>query len=417
MQGESGVESVDAAAEIDPTKGSATASPSRAAVQPAQVQGQVDARYWYDGFYAEEREQALTERLVLVLTGSSHFPATSGQPLVATELTVGMVDAVHSAVERVWRAGTAELPSTNGLKPKAHAWLAADLLHDPFMLPEDAERLGKAMQTRAAALKREEQAERHNKGKERRAADKAAKEGTLEGSLDAALQVIANRLDARLLALNSSVYPTYARFLRVALDDASESPVVAAAAAADAAETTAPETDADVADAAAVVAAVAANDARPRRTRSSEEGDRDEWDEGHDAGVALGAALRSQRAANRYHKERLEIGELHEKELKAAIARERLMSREELLFELSEQISKVKEKVDERAQHLFSRREMAGAFDPLSEWVEQQMSGGEVPLQEQIEQASLAAHDAMWAAAEKDTPPYWAKGEEYHGRL
>ena len=40
-----------------------------------------------------------------------------------------------------------------------------------------------------------------------------------------------------------------------------------------------------------------------------------------------------------------------------------------------------------------------------------------VPLQEQIEQASLAAHDAMWAAAEKDTPPYWAKGEEYHGRL
>ena len=61
MQGESGVESVDAAAEIDPTKGSATASPSRAAVQPAQVQGHVDARYWYNPFYADDREQALTE--------------------------------------------------------------------------------------------------------------------------------------------------------------------------------------------------------------------------------------------------------------------------------------------------------------------------------------------------------------------
>ena len=58
MQGESGVESVDAAAEIDPTKGSATASPSRAAVQPAQVQGQVDARYWYDGFYADRRKKS-----------------------------------------------------------------------------------------------------------------------------------------------------------------------------------------------------------------------------------------------------------------------------------------------------------------------------------------------------------------------
>ena len=79
------------------------------------------------------------------------------------------------------------------------------------------------------------------------------------------------------------------------------------------------ETDADVADAAAVVAAVAAHDARPRRTgSSSEEGDQDEWDEGHDTGVALGAGLRSQRAANRYHQERLEIGELHEEELEAA---------------------------------------------------------------------------------------------------
>ena len=89
----------------------------------------------------------------------------------------------------------------------------------------------------------------------------------------------------------------------------------------------------------------------------------------------------------------------------------------ETLLELQEQISKVTEKIDECPQQLFSRREMARAFDPLNEWAEEQISGGEVPLEEQLEQASLAAHDAMWAAAEKDTPPYWAKGEEYHGRL
>ena len=61
LLGESGAESVDAAAETKTTKGSATAPPSPTAVQPAQVQGQVDARYWYDGFYAEKRVQVLTE--------------------------------------------------------------------------------------------------------------------------------------------------------------------------------------------------------------------------------------------------------------------------------------------------------------------------------------------------------------------
>ena len=101
LQGESGVESVDAAAETDPTKGSATAPPSRAAVQPAQVQGHVDARYWHDPFYADDRKQALTERLLLVLTGSSSLQAASGQLPEARYFTLGMLQAVDTAVERV----------------------------------------------------------------------------------------------------------------------------------------------------------------------------------------------------------------------------------------------------------------------------------------------------------------------------
>ena len=51
---------------------------------------------------------------------------------------------------------------------------------------------------------------------------------------------------------------------------------------------------------------------------------------------------------------------------------------------------------------------MTGAFEPLSKWVEEQISGGEVPLEEQLEQASEAYRDARDATAEKDGPPVWA---------
>ena len=351
---------------------------------------------------------------MLVLTRCNTFPAKSGLLSIDTIFTLGLLKAVEEGVEQAWRTRKAQLPAESGLKHKSFAWLAADLLGDPFLPSEIAEKLGKAMQTRSVGLKREEKTERDRSSRERR----AAKEPSQQSSKCHTDSAIASRLHTRLEALLNQPYPAYARAYRPSLDAASKSPVVAAADA-NAAETamTAAETEVDVAEAAAVVAAVAAHDVRPRRTRSSEEGDRDEWDEGHAAGVALGASLRSTRAANRYHQERLEIGELHEKELEAGKTQAVLDGRMEILLELKEQISKVTDKIDKGPQQLFSRREMARAFDPLGEWAEEQISGGEVPLEEQLEQASLALHGAMWAAAEKDTPPYWAKTEEYEGRL
>ena len=40
--------------------------------------------------------------------------------------------------------------------------------------------------------------------------------------------------------------------------------------------------------------------------------------------------------------------------------------------------------------------------------VEEQIGGGQVPLEEQLEQASEAYRDARDATAEKDGPPVWA---------
>ena len=77
------------------------------------------------------------------------------------------------------------------------------------------------------------------------------------------------------------------------------------------------------------------------------------------------------RAAGRYIQERLEIGDLHEKETKLAQAQAILDGRMEMLLEINEQISKVTKKIGEGPQHLFSRGEMTGAFEPLSKWVEE----------------------------------------------
>ena len=215
---------VDAAVQTGAADGSATTTPSHAGEKTVQVQLNGEASIGTNSGQLDLSEDALAGRLLLVLSGSSTFPAASGKPTAPTDFTLGMLQAVHLSVERVWQMPGLTLPSENGLKPKAHAWLAADLLGDPFLLSEAALKLGKVMHTRVVSFRGEERAEQNKGGAERRAAEKAAEESGLEGSLDAARVAAAARLQERLHALHSSVYPAYANAYRPPPDTSSRPP-------------------------------------------------------------------------------------------------------------------------------------------------------------------------------------------------
>ena len=160
-----------------------------------------------------------------MITRKPSFPAPSGQLQIDSNFKLGLLKAVEEGVERAWQTRKAALLAESGLKPKSFAWLAADFMGDPFLPSEIAERLGKAMQTRAAGLKREEKAERDRSRGERRSAQNADAWGHLEGNLDDAYCAIASRLHTRLEALFDQPYPAYAMACRPSLDTASPPPL------------------------------------------------------------------------------------------------------------------------------------------------------------------------------------------------
>ena len=399
---------VDAAERASATDGAALVRPPCEAAESVQVLLGDGPPNVAESDQATSIRDLLVERLLLVLTGSSSFPAKSEKPLVNTKVNLGLLKAVEEAVEHAWHRQKAELPRESGLKPKAHAWLVADVVGDPFLPSEEASRLGKAMQTRVAALRRDEKLERDRSSSERRAAEKAAEEGNLEGELDAVRRAIVSRLHARLDALHSSVYPAYANACRPLLDAASQSPVAAAAETAETADakTADARANADVHDADSS-ADSSAHLPHTHRTRSSKEAcGYDDWQAGYDEGLAAAWRDHPQRRAeaSRYYEERLEISKLHEKELDLARAQARLQGQEEILLDVMSQVEVEVDKIDKGPQHLFSARDVANALLLLRAWAEEQHG----PLQEQLDQAMRASHDAMWETAAKEQPPWWA---------
>ena len=124
---------VDAAVQIGAVDVSATATPSHVVEDPVQVQRYDRASIETNSDKIDSSEDALAERLVLVLTRCSTFPAKSGLLSIDTDFTLGLLKAVEEGVEQAWRTRKAELPAESGLKHKSFAWLAADLLGDPFL--------------------------------------------------------------------------------------------------------------------------------------------------------------------------------------------------------------------------------------------------------------------------------------------
>ena len=395
----------DAAGQTTTADGSAIAASSQATEDPVQIQLNDEVLNRADSGQAMACTDALAERLVSVLSQSGSFPAPSGQPPAATDMTVGMLQAIDVAVEQVWQTRKADLPKESALKPKAYAWLAADLMGDPFLPPEPAVKLGKVIQTRAAALHREQKAERDKSSGERRLAERMhAEHGyCLQGSLEEAQLDIAADLRKRLDALHATPYPAYAKAYRppLAKDAATEDATTGDDTTGDAATE-----DAATAAAPAVAAAVTTTDdgdaadvceipvvERSRLLRSRVQSLLDHetgFEEGLEQGTEALAAAHALRTAtvDRYEQERAAMMEQHKTEVKFAERQSKIDGAQEMLWEFQSQIQDVAGRMG---------RQVEGAFRPLSAWVEEQIA----TLQEQDGQTFSAAHAARWESAEQ----------------
>jgi len=405
-----GSNDVDAAGQTAAMDGSATATPAQSTEDPVQVQLSGGLQNRAHSGQAEFSTDVLAERLLSVLSRSGSFPAASGNPPTATELTVGMLQAVDLAVEQVWQTRKADLPTESGLKPKACAWLAADLMGDPFLPSEAATKLGKAMQTRAAALQREEKAERDKCSAERRAAEKAAADGGLEGSLDAAKLAAAERLQDRINTLRSTVYPAYNKATRPKPEKASNPPIdPEGAVAEDATAVDAADGEAEVAtDANACYAAAETSDA-PQRCIAARLRSRTDFESGYDEGYGAAEEYyqedRQRQLAGRSHllsqlKSNYEA-QIAANQTQAHADADRAEKRGacdgalEVLDELEGEIDAIVQSIG---------RQVAGAFLPLKVWLNEKKESLHTQQQEEYSaeaaiarwDASMAKSDAIW---------------------
>ena len=377
----------DAAMQTSAGDGSATPSPSHVVEGPVQVQRNDDASNGTNSDKVHIIVDALAERLMLVLTGSSSFPAASGQLSIDSDFNLGLLKAVEDGVEQVWRTRKADLPVERGLKHKCFAWMAADLLGDPFPPSEIAEKLGKSMQTRAAGLRREEKAERDRSSGERRAAANAAADEGVERKLDGTYRAITSRLNSRLEALLSQPYPAYAKACRpTPLDTTSQhrDPLAEVAATAEpknAAKADNVEAEAEACAEAEVCADRQADSGRPRRVltglRSMVEFDAGwaEAEEHYEARLQSKDRLYTDMKA-KYDRMMALQDEEHEEEIKKVQRRAEIDGAQRILWELQTEIRDVAAKVG---------RQVEGAFAPLSAWVDARLET--VTEQEQEEYA------------------------------
>ena len=210
-KGDAAVGEVDAAEQTGSTDGTALVPHPLSAEGSMKVQLNDRTPNGAGSDQATSSADALASRLVCVLARCSSFSVASGQLLDGKYFTLGMLKSVDGTIANVWKAQRADLPDGTELKPKSYAWLAAHMMGDPFLPSEKAVNLGKAMQTRAAALKLEEKSERDRSSGERRVAQAAAEQGSTEQSVDDARTAINRRLQARLDVLLATPYPAYAK--------------------------------------------------------------------------------------------------------------------------------------------------------------------------------------------------------------
>ena len=163
--GGTGTGEVDPAGQPALADGSAIAPSSRAVEVPVQVPLNETRPQTVLGTMTSRSNSARTRSLCASYS-CSPGAAPARQETEVADFYLDHLLAVHLAVERVWQTRKTDLPTETGLKQKAYAWLANDLVRDKIVpsVGGGREARGKAMQTRVGALRGEVRSLRDRSG-------------------------------------------------------------------------------------------------------------------------------------------------------------------------------------------------------------------------------------------------------------